>query len=543
MPPVPPPGYDPREQRRFFRDQARAQRAAFRAQRDQVRYQMRSMRRGSVVGPILLIAIGIVFLLIQTGHLEEMHFWDWYGHWWPLLLVLAGLVVLAEWALDQYALRDPQRPAYRRSVGGGVVFLLLLFVFAGVVAGHAHDWPSGYSKMVPGFHFDQDSMDELFGDKHESDQAMDAPFPVGGFLAVVNPRGDVSVSGTSDDGRVHIAMHKAIYSRSDSEADSRAEQFNPQVATDGNAVTIKVPTLDGARGDLVITVPPTAATTVTANHGDIHVSSIKAPVTTTANHGETDISAITGPVNAHINNGGSSINAHSIDGPLAIQGHAEDITLAEIMGPVSITGDFFGTTHIEHVTGPFHFHTSRTDFQGARLDGELEISPDMNLSADQVMGPVTLTTRDRNITLERVAGEIQVTNRNGSINIIAAPTLGNVTIDDRNGSVHTTLPENASFSIQANTSDGGVDTDFALTTRSNDNGKTLSGTVGSGGAMVHITTTDGDISVHKGDIAPLPPTPPEPPKITLTPPAAPKPPAATKPKATKPPAAPSTPSN
>ena len=38
---VPPPGYDPREQRRYFRDQARAQRAAFRAQRDQFRYQMR----------------------------------------------------------------------------------------------------------------------------------------------------------------------------------------------------------------------------------------------------------------------------------------------------------------------------------------------------------------------------------------------------------------------------------------------------------------------------------------------------------------------
>ena len=77
VPPVPPPGYDPREQRRFFRDQARAQRAAFRAQRDQVRYQMRSMRRGSVLGPILLIAIGVMFLLIQTGRLDHDRFWGW----------------------------------------------------------------------------------------------------------------------------------------------------------------------------------------------------------------------------------------------------------------------------------------------------------------------------------------------------------------------------------------------------------------------------------------------------------------------------------
>src|ERR1700679_2284591 len=123
-PPYPPPGFDPRDQRRYLRDQARAQvraqRAAFRAQRDQLRYQMRGMRRGSILGPILLIAIGIVFLLIQTGRIDHTRFWGWYGQWWPLLLVGAGVVVLAEWAMDQHLLRDPKRPQYRRSLGGGI---------------------------------------------------------------------------------------------------------------------------------------------------------------------------------------------------------------------------------------------------------------------------------------------------------------------------------------------------------------------------------------------------------------------------------------
>src|ERR1019366_4103399 len=89
-PPVPPPGYDPREQRRFFREQARAQRALWRAQRDQMRYQMRAMRRRSVLGPILLIAIGVVFLLIETGHLDHSRFWEGDGHWGPLGLVSGG---------------------------------------------------------------------------------------------------------------------------------------------------------------------------------------------------------------------------------------------------------------------------------------------------------------------------------------------------------------------------------------------------------------------------------------------------------------------
>lgn len=543
VPPVPPPGYDPRDQRRYFREQARAQRAAFRAQRDRMRYQLRAMRRRSVLGPLLLIAIGIVFLLIQTGRMDHDHFWTWYGHWWPLLLVCAGAVVLAEWAIDQAAMRDPQHPAYRRSVGGGVIVLLLFFAFTGVIANHVHEFPSGYSKMFPGVHFDQNSFDQLFGDKHESDETMDLSFAPGDTLTVVNPRGSVTVSGTSDDNQMHLAIHKQVYARTDSDADAKEKQFNPDNKYRNSAWTVTMPTLDGASAELVITVPASVPVMVTADRGDIHIASIKAAVTATANHGDIDLSAITGQANARLNNGGSSISAHSIDGSLSIQGHAEDVTLSDITGPVTVNGEYFGTTHVEHIAGSFHFHTSRTDFQLARLDGELAISPDMNLSADQAMGPVVLTTRDRNITLERMAGEISVTNRNGSINVTAAPTLGNVTLQDRDGSIHLTLPQQASFAVQANTTDGSIDTDFALTTRNTENEKTLTGTVGSGGPAVHLTTTNGDISVHKGDVQPLPPTPPTPPKITLTPPAQPKAPAAPKaakaPPAAKAPAAPS----
>ncbi len=529
IPPTPPPVYDYRTQRRIARDQARAQRAAFRAQRDQMRYQMRSHRRGSIVGPILLIAVGIVFLLIETGRLDYHSFWGWYGRWWPALLVIAGVIVLAEWGVDQYHLRDPQRTPYRRSLGGGVVTLLLLVVIVGVVAGQARMHIDG-TRWFYGWHFNPDNLDEFFGDKHESDQSIDVAFPAGSSLAIVNPRGDVTISGTSDDDHVHIAIHKQVWERSDSAADSRAQQLSPATSTDGSAITLTMPALDGARADLVITVPAAAATTVNANRGDIHVASIKAPVYATANHGDIDLSAITGPATAHINSGSSSISAHSIGGGITIQGHAEDITLTDITGPVSITGDFFGSTHLEHIAGAIRFHTSRTDFQLARLDGEVEISPDADLSADQAVGPVVLTTRDRNIRLDRIAGDVSVTNRNGTIDLTAAPPLGNVTLADRNGTIKTMLPEHANFSILAETSDGSIDSDFQLSTSTSqrdedrENRKTMSGTVGSGGPMIRVTTSHGDISLRKADVAAMPTAPPAPPRITLEPPAAPAPP-------------------
>ena len=72
VPPVPPPGYDPARPAPLT-CATRPVRSAPRsgAQSDQMRYQMRGMRRGSVLGPILLIAIGVVFLLIQTGRLDH----------------------------------------------------------------------------------------------------------------------------------------------------------------------------------------------------------------------------------------------------------------------------------------------------------------------------------------------------------------------------------------------------------------------------------------------------------------------------------------
>ena len=444
--------------RSYYRDQARAQRDAFRAQR----MQMRGMRRGSVLGPLLLIAVGVVFLLIQSGRMDRHHFFDWYARWWPLLLVGAGLVVLAEWALDQMHLRDPQRVPYRRSVGGGVVVLLLFFAFVGVCADEGTSFARTHGDwIVNGFHLDQDSLDELFGDKHEFDQTLDMPLPTGGSLTIVNPRGDVTVSGTSDDGRMHIAVHKTVFARSDSDAEGRAQQLVPKTMVDSAVTRIAMPQMDGARADLVVTVPADAAVTVNANRGDIHIASIKTSVAATANHGNVELSAITGAVSVDINSSNSSLTGHNLDDGIAFRGHAQDITLADIKGPVTINGEVFGATLLERLNGTVHFHTSRADVQFARLDGEMQISGS-GISADQAQGPAVISTNNHGVTLDRVAGDIAITDRNGAIELTAAPALGNITIEDKNGSVKTTLPEHAGFDIAAVTTNGDIDTNFSV---------------------------------------------------------------------------------
>ena len=79
------------------------------------RYYRRSLRRPSMVGPMVLIVVGVIALLVEIGKLNAYHVWEWYIRWWPLLLIGVGLLSLGEWWLDRN--HGPRADA-RRSHGG-----------------------------------------------------------------------------------------------------------------------------------------------------------------------------------------------------------------------------------------------------------------------------------------------------------------------------------------------------------------------------------------------------------------------------------------
>ena len=314
-----------------------------------------------------------------------------------------------------------------------------------------------------------------------------------------------------------MTCHKEVYSRSDSDAANKSQQLSPKIDRSGSITHLSVAALDGGRADLIITVPSISSNTVVANHGDVKISGVRGPVNVTANHGDVELSAITGVVTTHIQNTGSDFSAHSVTGPVTLEGRGGSITLSDINGAVSVQGDFFGDTHVEHIRAPFRFHTSRTDFQLARLDGQLDISSEEDLSADQMIGPVILNTRNRNITLDRVAGDVTITNKNGKVDLTGAPPLGNVSVENRNGEVTLTVPDQAGFNVQAETTDGDIENDFSLPVSEMSNRKSITGNVGKPGANIKITTTQEDISLKRASIAPLPPLPPPPPAFTDVP--------------------------
>jgi DUF4097 and DUF4098 domain-containing protein YvlB len=528
QPPYPPPsgppfGFDSRQQARFYRQQmksqALAQKYAFRAQRELYRQQARALRRTSIVGPLLVIAIGVVLLLIEFGTIPAYRFEQWYGRYWPVFLVAVGLILVLEWAFDHHSTQSGV-PFVRRGPGAGVIFLLILLALTGASISSMHD---GIGAITKGLHVDSDDFGQFLGDRHDFTQQIDQPFPANTALIVDNPHGDVTVTGTSADSQIHVVVNKQVYSWGDDNASSRADQLSPRVDLVGQNLNLTVPSLDSGTADLAITLPASAQVTITAGHGAVTLSDLAAPVNVTANHGDIELDRIAAGVVARANSG-SSFSAHDIHGDVTLRGHADDLNLTGITGAVSLEGEFFGDTHLEHLAGPITFHTNRTQFSVASLDGMVDISNDSEMTGDQLIGPVDLNTRSRNISFERVAGPVTITNSNGTVDITAASPLSNVSVENTNGEVTLTVPDSAAktgVTVQTGTKDGNIDDELDGSNIEDNPNANHAFTLGNGSAHITLRTTHADITIHKGLVEPPSATPPPPTAAPEAPPAPP----------------------
>jgi len=536
-PPPPPPGQYPpvydrnsmRAQRQILRAQARAQEAQQRALRYQLRAQRRSLRRGSIVGPLIILGIGVMFLLAEVHRISWGQSLGWYSRWWPAVLIGAGLVLLLEWFIDQ---QRGNEAGHVRVLGGSVVFLLILLVLAGLASRTVeyglvwrdHTFGNGYNKL-----------DYLLGDRHDADSTLTSPLAQATALVINNPHGDVTVTGSSSDGQVHVNVHTQTYAWKESDIERKTKELQPTFSSDGGVLKLNINSVDGGEADLTITVPHSAPVTVQADHGDVNVSEMAAAVAISANHGDVDVSGIDSSVTLHMNDDDGSVTLHSIHGGASVQGHSGDIDISDVTGGLTLQGDFFGSTNLEHINGPIHFTTTRTQFSAARLDDEFNVDKD-SLNASELLGPVVLKTENKNITLDRIQGSADVSDRNGSVELTHAPPLDTISIQNQHGSVDLGLPGNVGFTLNAQTRNGDMENDFGLVPVGDNDVHTLRGRIGGSGPTVTITTTDGDVTVRRSTVAPLPPAPPPAPRITLKPPphkpaAAPRPPTAPAPPA------------
>ncbi|MFI5072719.1 MAG: DUF4097 family beta strand repeat-containing protein [Terriglobales bacterium] len=452
--------------------------------------------RHSYAGPIVLIIIGIEFLMGTMGMLDMADFGHWFAHYWPVLLILWGVIKLVEY---QQAQREGARYP---GIGVGGVFLLIVLIGFGIAATQASrvDWDAlGNHGDWPNDDFFQNM--HIFGPTYTFTDEMTQSFPASANLHVTSSRGNVSVQDSGDN-QIKISISKKLHAHNQNEADKYNLSTKPKLNVSGNLVTLDANTQgSGDRGvvtDMTISLPRKASVVISTRHGDVSVSGRDGDADITNSHGDVSATDIHGKVTLDIDQGSAQLSKITSD--VSIRGHANDVSLDDIAGSVRLDGEFMESVKLSKIAKPVTFKSPRTDIEFSRLDGDLNLDSG-DLQAANITGPLRLTTRSKDIRLDGMTGDVRLQNENGTVEIHVSK-LGSMQVDDRQGDIQIYLPDKAGFQVDAIARNGEVQSDFSdLKIVNGDDQATASGNVGGGGPHLVLNDEHGAIQIHKASSA------------------------------------------
>jgi Toastrack DUF4097/LiaI-LiaF-like transmembrane region len=467
-----------------------------------------------MTGSVILIILGVIFLLGNLHLISWKTLGVWFAHYWPLLLILWGVLKL----MEHYKAKQEGVPS--PGIGGGGIVLLIFLIIAGLTASQMArvDWNGVGDEMGIEDHV------PFFGESHEFDDQLSQDFPPGTAVKIVNDRGEVNVNVSNGD-KIEVNTNKKIRSDNKDEAEKWNEQTKPQITVSGNLVTINANTRGAGDHpvtvDMNVSLPRKAALTIAAQRGDVSVAGRDGNVEISSQRGDVAVADVNGNVTLNmdrstVNMGRASVSVAQVSGDVSMQGRSNEVSIADVKGAVRVNGDVTDGLKLSKIGKTVSFKSSRTDLEFSKLDGDLDLDSD-SLRGDNLLGPVRLSTRSKDVSLEGVSGDVRIQDENSGVQVgLKAP--GNVQIDNRNGDITLGVPDKAGFKLEARSRGGEVQADFpgVKVTNTDEDGK-AQGTFGNGAMHLVLNSEHGNITIHKGETEnahsmPAPPAPPKPPR-------------------------------
>jgi len=445
------------------------------------------MRPRSITGPLILVAIGVVFLLNNLGH--DIPLWRFIADYWPFLLIGLGLIQLAE-VLFHVSQGSP--PPTRSSGGGGWFWIVALCVFLAVWSAHRDGFGAMTINPNNGFSFF----------RSEFDYPVDAQNSPDGVTRLVldGVNGDVTVHG-ADGGEVKVTGHKNIHAFNRNEADREDKGSLVHLERQGDSLVLRVDSpahagMVSLSADLDITVPK-GLNIEARGRGNLDVQDMAGSVSVTDRQGDVRISNIGKDVRVEGARGGL-VRAENVKGTVDLQGRGGDVQIEHVDGEVTINGEFSGTLEFTALAKSLHFESSRSDFHVEQIPGSVTMDLG-DLKIDNVVGPVKFRTGTRDVDAHDVTNSLELDLNRGDIEVSASKApLPKMDLHSKNGDITLTLPEKSGFDLDGKTANGEVDNEFGSPLENHSDGKTawVHGRVGSGPVLT-VVTDRGTLSVKK----------------------------------------------
>jgi len=450
-------------------------------------------RRGSIFGALLLIGIGFLFLYANVN--TEFNPWTLLARYWPVLIIFWGLSRLA----DYFILRNTDQAAAVTRIGAGDIIGLIFILIFGTIFTQMVRWGSGDRPWGPFRH----EMGCLFGQEQEFTELLEQAWAPADRLDLSNLRGNVTVTAASTP-QLRVNVRKTFCAANPADAENlnqivqaRLERISDgyQFRMEGTGNLDRTPLV---RTDLDVQLPPARELVLGTRRGDVTLRGASGNVTLRVQSGDVTIEGVKGDVSLDLRHGDVSIA--DISGAVRVDGPGGEVEIRNVTGAAAVLGTYGGPIRLANIQGPARFESSRTRFTASRIDGEFTTSGGFRLRG--VPGDVQLETKDYDIEMEEVTGEVNITNRNGPVRVRVprAPRYP-ISIETRNGDIELTLPADSGFKIDASARDGEIDSDFEgpglQKSEDRRDNVTLTGTVGSGAVAIKLATTHGTIRLRR----------------------------------------------
>ena len=178
-----------------------------------------------------------------------------------------------------------------------------------------------------------------------------------------------------------------------------------------------------------------------------------------------------------------------------------------------------GAIRTDDGVGPSRMKTSNGHVEVRGLKGSLTVETSNGpVEAQDIEGSVEAHSSNGHIRLDRIRGAVEATTSNSSIRAVLEKVDGSVRLQSSNGPIDLTLPPNAQAAVRAHTSNNGItlhlpgevnarisaDTsngsitsDFEMRMRGEISKHHVEGTLGTGGPLLDLSTSNGSIRILK----------------------------------------------
>ncbi|MEO8596355.1 MAG: DUF4097 family beta strand repeat-containing protein [Candidatus Solibacter sp.] len=160
-----------------------------------------------------------------------------------------------------------------------------------------------------------------------------------------------------------------------------------------------------------------------------------------------------------------------------------------------------GSIEVRNLKGPLNGETSNSSVDLSEVEGNVDVrSSNGHIRAAGIHGSLDATTSNSTIraALDAVSGPVRVQSSNGSIDLtMPAGAQTALRAHTSNSSITLHLPGEVNARLSAVTSNASVTTDFEMRLRGDIGKHSIEGTLGSGGPLIDLSTSNGSIRILK----------------------------------------------